>query len=256
MTAQDSDKRDDGPEGHSPPPRRPDAEASAPRREAEQSGSRSGPPRAAPRGQSLGVLGDYEFLEKLGEGGMGIVYKAWHRRLKRVVALKVLRGAALADTLAKSRFWREMEAVGRLDHPNVIRAFDAREIDGTPVLVMEYVEGLTLSRLVDHGGKLSIANACEAIRQAALGLDYASAHGLVHRDIKPSNLMVACGGRIKILDLGLALLRQEQGSEEEVTLTGGLVGTADYMAPEQVQDSHRVDPAPTCTAWVARSTSS
>ncbi len=180
---------------------------------------------------------EYQLLEKLGEGGMGTVYKVRHARLNQVVALKVLSGARLSDARAVVRFRREMEAVARLDHPNIVRAYEAREIDGVPMLVMEYLEGLTLARLVVHGGRLSIADACEAIRQAALGLDYAAQRGLVHRDIKPSNLMVTSEGQVKILDFGLALLPADESSSGR----GLVLGTADYMAPEQVADSHAVD---------------
>ncbi len=154
----------------------------------------------------LGSLGEYELLEKLGEGGMGAVYKARHTKLKRLVALKVLPKARVHHEGTVARFEREMEAVGRVNHPNIVQAHDAREIDGERFLVMEYVDGLDLDELVRRHGPLPIADACELIRQAAVGLQYAHEHGLVHRDIKPSNLMLSREGQVKILDLGLALL--------------------------------------------------
>ena len=102
-----------------------------------------------------------------------------------------------------------MKAVGRLSHANIVQAFDAGESQGIPFLVMEYVEGVNVSDLVQRGGPLGVAEACEIVRQAALGLQYAHDHGLIHRDVKPSNLMVTVEGQVKILDLGLALLRSD-----------------------------------------------
>jgi serine/threonine protein kinase len=197
------------------------------------------PPVPAPATPSR--LGEYEVLEKLGEGGMGAVYKARHTRLDRMAALKVLPKERTVSPDAVARFEREMKAVGRLSHANIVQAHDARDIEGTTVLVMEYVEGKDLSLLVQEAGALPIADACELLRQAALGLQYAHEHGLVHRDIKPSNLMLTHEGRVKILDLGLALLRTEQTGGEEITAAGQVMGTADYLAPEQVTDSHQVD---------------
>ncbi len=195
-------------------------------------------PHAAPPQQ----LGEYELLDKLGQGGMGAVYRARHTKLKRIVALKVLPASKTLDDRAIARFEREMEAVGQLDCPHIVRAHDAREVDGTHFLVMEYVEGVNVSKLVERLGPLPIADACEIVRQAALGLQYAHQRGLVHRDIKPSNLMLTPGGQVKILDLGLALLDGGEGDEfGELTTTGMAMGTADYMAPEQASNSHLTD---------------
>lgn len=188
---------------------------------------------------SVRRIRDYELLEKLGQGGMGAVYKALHTKLKRVVALKVLTSRRMEEPEAVARFEREMEAVGALDHPNIVRASDAGEVDGTHYLVMEYVEGIDLSKLVRQTGPLATSDACVLIRQAAVGLHHAYEAGLVHRDIKPSNLMLTRHGGVKILDMGLALLQQTQG--EELTSTGQLMGTVDYMAPEQGGNSHTVD---------------
>ena len=135
---------------------------------------------------------------------MGTVYKALHNRLDRVVALKVLPRGRTDDPRAVVRFEREMKAIGRLDHAHIVRAYDARGIEGRLVLVMEFVEGLDLRRLTRRLGRLGTADACELARQAALGLQAAHEHGLVHRDIKPSNLMLAPEGQVKVLDLGLA----------------------------------------------------
>ncbi|MBC8874339.1 MAG: serine/threonine-protein kinase [Planctomycetes bacterium] len=228
------------------------------------------PNLSEPEVAALGQLGEYQLLEILGEGGMGIVYRALHTELDRVVALKVLAGTRTADEQTVERFKREMKAVGRLDHPNIIRAHDARQIEGIRVLVMEYVDGLDLAELVERLGPLPIADACELIRQAAVGLQHAHEHGLVHRDIKPSNLMLDSGWRpetggrreepserlpssrppvsslqppasLKILDLGLARFHVGWPGSEEMTAAGQLIGTPDYMAPEQASDSHAVD---------------
>ena len=186
-------------------------------------------------------LGQYAVLEKIGQGGMGAVYKAVHTRLKRLVAMKMLPASRLADPQAVARFQREMEAVGQLDHPHLVRAHDAGEAEGQHFLVMEYLDGIDLARLVRRTGPLSVADACEAVRQAALGLQHAHEHGLVHRDIKPSNLMLTTDGQIKILDLGLARLIGDHAQTEEMTATGQIVGTGDFIAPEQGQDTRQAD---------------
>lgn len=185
-------------------------------------------------------LGPYQLLEKLGEGGMGAVYQARHVKLDRLVALKVLPPHLLSRPDAVSRFEREMRAVGKLSHPNVVQALDAGEVGGIHYLSMEYVEGQDLLALVRTNGPMSIVGACDCIRQAALGLAAAHKVGLVHRDIKPSNLFITREtGQIKILDLGLALLSQEDASP--LTSAGQCFGTADYMAPEQWDDAHACD---------------
>ena len=189
----------------------------------------------------LGQLGEYELLGKLGQGGMGTVYKARQIKLNRIVALKVLSKGRMDDQSAIARFEREMEAVGSVDHPNIVRAMDAREIDGTPVLVTEYVDGLDLAQLVHRRGPLPIADACEIGRRAATGLQAVHEHGLVHRDIKPSNLMLTTAGELKILDLGLARLQKDAAEGEELTGSGQIMGTSDYIAPEQALESHTVD---------------
>jgi tRNA A-37 threonylcarbamoyl transferase component Bud32 len=184
------------------------------------------PPAAEPS-SVLPDMGEYELLEKLGEGGMGAVYKARQRKLKRIVALKLLPKERLANATARARFEREMEAVGAVDHPNIVRAMHAGEHQGAPYLAVEYVDGLDLSRIVATVGPLGVAEACELIRQTANGLQHAHEHGLVHRDIKPSNVMVTCDGTVKILDLGLALLQLGTPGGSEMTTAGSAMGTAD-----------------------------
>ena len=189
----------------------------------------------------LRELGEYRLLEKVGHGGMGEVYKAAHTEMDRVVAVKVLPPGHLHNEHVVARFKREIKAVAQLKHPNVVEAYDAREIEGTRFLVMEYVEGMDLRDVAKRVGPLPLPEACELILQAALGLQCAHEHGLVHRDIKPSNLMLSRQGVVKLLDLGLARHQAEGPSDDEVTGTGEAMGTADYMAPEQAADSRSVD---------------
>ena len=189
----------------------------------------------------LPKLGEYQLLEQLGSGGMGTVYKALHTKLDRHVAIKVLPKGRLQDEQAIARFEREMKAIGSLAHPNVVRATDAREIAGTRFLVMELLDGLDLDQVVRRCGPLRVADACEVVRQASLGLQCAHEHNLVHRDIKPSNLMLTSSGQVKILDLGLARTEFAHAPGEELTATGQALGTIDYMAPEQVAEKAAVD---------------
>jgi serine/threonine protein kinase len=186
-------------------------------------------------------LGQYELAEKLGQGGMGTVYKARHTLLKRTVAVKLLRAELVRDVQAVQRFRLEMEAVGRLKHPNLIEASDAGEHDGVHFLVMEYLEGADLRELILHHGALPAVDACELIRQAALGLHHAHEHGLVHRDVKPSNLLLTTSGQVKVLDLGLVRLLDAQRNGQDLTSSGQCLGTLDYLAPEQARDSRHVD---------------
>jgi serine/threonine protein kinase len=199
-------------------------------------------------------LGQYELLELLGEGGMGRVFKARHRLMDRLVAIKIIKAGLLDSPGSVARFHREIKALARLDHRHIVRALDADAVGGMHFLVMEYIEGKDLSRLVREQGPLPVGRACEYIRQAADGLQHAHEHGLVHRDIKPSNLIVTPTGQVKVLDLGLALLREERSADAPRTAHGAaltttgphttpgeVMGTLDFMAPEQWQDTHRVD---------------
>ncbi|HEV3258850.1 MAG TPA: serine/threonine-protein kinase [Gemmataceae bacterium] len=194
------------------------------------------------RGQDL-VLGSYVLLERLGQGGMGQVFKASNWKLDRTVALKLIRKERLANPDAVRRFQREIRAAAQLAHPNIVHAHDADEVRGTHIFVMEYVEGIDLGKLVRKRGPLPVAQACDYIRQAALGLQHAHECGLVHRDIKPGNLLLSRGAVVKILDMGLALLHQgdSDDSSTSMTATGCVIGTADYIAPEQARDSHTAD---------------
>jgi serine/threonine protein kinase len=185
-------------------------------------------------------LGEYRILERLGRGGMATVHKAVHTRLQRIVALKILPADRGEDDEWTARFDREMVAIAALDDPHVVRVYDGREVEGRRILVMEYVEGLDLAQISRRLGPLRPADACEIIAQAAAGLQAAHQRGLVHRDIKPSNLMVSVRGEVKVLDLGLARFTGP-AREGELTGTDQTLGTVDYMAPEQISDSRRVD---------------
>jgi eukaryotic-like serine/threonine-protein kinase len=188
------------------------------------------------------VLGNYILLDKLGQGGMGMVLKAEHRRMKRVVALKVLSPAITKTPAILKRFQREVEAAARLEHVNIVRAYDADEHRGVHFLVMEYVEGQDLATLVSENGPLAARDAVDQVVQAAWGLAYAHEQGIVHRDIKPSNLLLDKNGTIKILDMGLARINAATAEHvSELTGAGAVMGTIDYMAPEQALNTKLAD---------------
>ena len=184
------------------------------------------------------VIEDYEILEKIG-GNMGLVFKARHRRINKVVALKLLPIEWIGDAARQARFEREMRVMGQLEHPNLVTAMDARRKDPWHLVVMEWIDGLDLLQLVRLEGPLPVPVAGEAARQAALGLHYAHQHGLVHRDIKPSNLMLTRSGTIKVIDLGLA--RENDESTGQLTQPGDVMGTLGYCAPEQFSNATHVD---------------
>jgi serine/threonine protein kinase len=212
----------------------------------------------APQGQQLPLeLAEhprYRIVEMLDQGGMGTVYKAQHRLMERLVALKVIDHGLTSKPDVVERFRREVKAAAQLNHPNIVHAYDAEQAGDSHFLVMEFVEGTTLARLVEQQGPLPAAQACDYVRQAALGLQRAFEHGMVHRDIKPHNLMRTPQGVVKILDFGLARLMSEtrpsplptkevidRGASPTLTQLGMVMGTADYMAPEQATNAHAAD---------------
>src|SRR5262245_38864337 len=195
-------------------------------------------------------LGQYRILDQLGQGGMGRVYKAVHKTLDRVVALKMLAPQLMKTPKARALFKRELHAAGKLNHPNIVTAYDANKIDGRHFLVLEYVDGPNLDQFVREHGPLPFGLACEIIRQAALGLESAYARGMVHRDIKPANLLIERVGKtvtplVKILDFGLARLHAPSGQEDAddtiVTKQNTVMGTPDYLSPEQARNLNSVD---------------
>jgi serine/threonine protein kinase len=190
----------------------------------------------AGRGSHL-ALASYLILDELGQGGMGVVYKALHRDMKREVALKVLSPDANGNPERISRFQREILAAARLAHPHIVTAFDAGNVDGRFFLVMELVPGETLSSYVRHRGALPWPEAVRCVLETAHGLEFAHSQGVWHRDIKPSNLIRQPDGKVRILDLGLA--RIDDGSA--LTQDGQTLGTADFMAPEQARDAKFAD---------------
>ena len=189
--------------------------------------------RIEPGTPSLGEIADrYVLLEKLGEGGMGAVYLAEDTRLGRRVAVKVLHSHVGNSPEAKQRFAREGRAVASLQHPNIVSIFDIQELPtGQMALVTEYVEGESLETLLK--GKLSIPETLAISIEIATALQAAHEQGVVHRDIKPSNILLSSRGQVKLLDFGIAKLRDDH-DEEAITRTGDLVGTPAYMSPEQL----------------------
>jgi WD40 repeat protein/serine/threonine protein kinase len=212
-------------------------------------------------GKNRFFLGKYRLLERLGAGGMGTVFKARQKGLERIVALKVMSDALLGDDQAVARFHREIRSAAALVHPNIVATFDADSLGGKHFLVMEYVHGENLQALAKRRGKLPMAEGCEYIRQAALGLAHAHERGMIHRDIKPANLLLAfpplskggpgevalptpdasAGPIVKILDFGLARLANEAHGDTALTQTGQIMGTPDYIAPEQARDTKAAD---------------
>jgi hypothetical protein len=235
-------------------------------------GAAAGPHAATePLALAAGLLDHprYRIVELIGEGGMGAVYRAEHLLMRRPVALKIIRRELVERPDAVGRFRREVEAAARLAHPNIVTAFDADRVGDTHFLVMEFIDGIDLARFVRDRGPLPIAEATAYVVQAALALQHAHEHGMVHRDIKPQNLMRTTKGQVKVLDFGLAHLRggvtvpempsghdagprapdAENGAtsssdglrSESLTDPGVVLGSVDYLAPEQATDPHSAD---------------
>jgi len=187
------------------------------------------------------TLPGYEILAELGRGGMAFVYKARDLRRQRFVAIKVSDPSQAGDGEVIARFRQEQLLAVRLAHPNLVAAYDAGQVEGVPYLVLEFVEGHDLAWIVQQRGPLPAAEACEVVRRAALGLEHLHKHGLVHRDVKPANLMVTPSGQVKLLDLGLVRRLHVPAPGGQITRHGEILGTLDYMSPEQCLDCHAVD---------------
>ncbi|HVK10209.1 MAG TPA: serine/threonine-protein kinase [Gemmataceae bacterium] len=187
-------------------------------------------------------LNQYVLMDKIGEGGMGEVFRATHKALGRDVALKVMRRERMANPESVKRFRREIRAAASLSHENVVLAYDADQSGEVHFFAMEYVDGPNLDAHVRTKGPLPVGEACEYARQVALGLQHASEKGLIHRDIKPSNLLLGRSGEVKISDLGLVLVDEPgAGSVSRITKDGLTVGTPDFLAPEQARNPRGAD---------------
>jgi serine/threonine protein kinase len=186
-------------------------------------------------------IGKYQILERLGCGGMGAVYLAEHSVLRRRVAVKVLPLHLAKESWFLDRFYREAQAVAAVNHPNIVHAHDVDRDGDFHYLVMEYVDGSSLQHIVHDHGPLSYLRAAHYLRQAALGLEHARGAGIVHRDIKPGNLLLDRQGVIKILDMGLACFAEGPRKNHVKPSERVMVGTDDYLAPEQIVDSDSVD---------------
>ncbi|MFO0813544.1 MAG: serine/threonine-protein kinase [Gemmatales bacterium] len=188
------------------------------------------------------IAGKYRLLDMIGEGGMGKVYLCEHRRMQRMVAIKVLPVRLAQDEAARERFDREARAIATLNHPNIVQAYDIDSHEGMHYIVMEFVDGVSLQALVALRGPLPVARAVNYLAQASEGLQHGHVMGLVHRDIKPANLLLARDGTIKVLDYGLARFFDNRGDDFTRRHEGNsIIGTADYLAPEQAIDCSDVD---------------
>lgn len=198
----------------------------------------------------------YRILSPLGKGGMGMVFKAEHRMMGRLVAIKVINAKLIEHPQAVARFRAEVQAAGRLSHPNIVQAYDAEQAGDVHFLAMEYVDGISLAELVHRKGPLPFRQTAAIVRKVAHGLHHAFKQGMVHRDIKPQNIMINQEGKVRVLDFGLARLVRERETEpanelapmdrmrrtaDALTMLGSVLGTPDYIAPEQVEDSHQAD---------------
>ena len=191
-----------------------------------------------PLGGKVRYFGDYELLEEIARGGMGVVYKARQTRLNRLVALKMILAGQLASPDDVKRFYTEAEAAANLDHPGIVPIFEVREQDGQHYFSMGYVEGQSLATRV-AAGPLPPREAATLAREVAQSIQYAHDHGVIHRDLKPANILLDAKGRSKVTDFGLA---KKLEGDSGLTASGQIMGTPSYMPPEQA--SGRLDVGP------------
>jgi serine/threonine protein kinase len=202
------------------------------------------PPPASTLPPGLADHPDYEILRELKRGGMGVVYLAQNKIQDRTEELKVVGGHLLSRPGVVDRFLAEIRITARLSHPNIVTAYSAARVGDNLILAIEHVEGLDLAKMVQARGSLPVAQACNYVHQAALGLQHVHEHGVVHRDIKPSNLMLtrqSDRALIKVIDFSLAKFQSEGAVGGSLTHEGQMLGTPDYVSPEQISNAHRVD---------------
>ena len=178
-------------------------------------------------------LGKYEVLEVVGRGGMGVVYKAVDPEIGRLVGIKMMTSAVINDPVLLKRFYREAQSAGKLRHPNIVTIYDLGVQEATPYLVMEFLEGESLDVALRSGRTLTLEEKLNIVIQVCSALAYAHEQGIVHRDIKPGNVMLLKDGTVKLVDFGIARI-----GAEYVTRTGQLMGSIQYMSPEQVHGAH------------------
>jgi len=204
--------------------------------------SAGGDPQGSPGGVRLGDrLGSFELLEFVGGGGMGRVFRAWDFSLNRTVALKILPPDQATDEETFQRFVNEAQSAARLDHENVVRVYQVGEDRGLRYIAFEFIEGVDIRTIVERHGPLALPEAVSYVVQVAEALIHTAARGVVHRDIKPSNVLVTPEGRVKLVDMGLARLRQQSPSAADLTASGVTLGTFDYISPEQARDPRTAD---------------
>lgn len=184
----------------------------------------------------------YKIIDQVGIGGMARVFLAEHSIMRRKVALKILPTAKCSDPASLARFLREARAIAAINHPNVIRAYDIDQDADFYYIVLEFAEGLTVAQYVEEHGPVPYPQACDYVYQAASGLEHLLSCGIIHRDIKPSNIIIEHSGRVKLVDLGLAVFFEEKELDPlTIKYDQNVLGTVDYLAPEQAIDSHNVD---------------
>jgi len=178
---------------------------------------------------TLTKIGKYEVIEIIGKGGMGVVYKAMDNLIERLVAIKMMTGGFAENPDLLKRFYREAKSTGMLQHPNIVIVYELGDHEGSPYLVMEYLEGEPLDKIITTRRDVSMVEKLGYMIQCCSGLGYAHQRGIVHRDIKPANLMVLKDGNCKLVDFGIARI-----ADNSMTRTGQVVGTISYMSPEQI----------------------
>src|SRR5262245_1584035 len=188
------------------------------------------------------LLGNYILQDLLGQGGMGVVYRARHTMMERTAAVKLLPATLKENSENVRRFLREVKAAAQLEHLSIVKAYDAGSGNGRYFWAMEYVQGMTLDKLVQQRGPLPVSTAVDYVAQAAAGLAYAHQCGIIHRDIKPANLILGPKNRVRILDMGLASIASEHADRKaQLTAVDTSLGTADFMAPEQALELRKAD---------------